>query len=527
MKKLKAHFKKFIKYYVLTAFISLNFFIGGQALLSSTSSAEVSGIFSNFLSAFFHAIGPVEAEIVEPETIEISGPDIVIIGQSKRLTPTIAPSDTTDKSVYWTTNNDSVLEVTSGGIVVAKGIGSASIRATTSVSSIYEEILIEVIDFPSVSAFELDVTTHDIYVGTTATITPIDVAPELGRLDSITYTSLHPLIASVNEYGVVKGLTNGTATILAMAGSLVNSIDISVTTSPNPVVAPTSLTINGDSEGLIYRYTQLEADFGATIPTDTSVTWLSSDINIARVDNTGKVYGYKFEGNVTITAISNADDSLRNNFDMTFSKVFPTSVTLMPAKTEIIAGQSMNINFSFEPAETYDRQLTWNSSDPSVASISSQGEYGLLTGLKVGMVTITATSVMDENISASVTINVLKASTLNAQQEEDLYMFVRKGLGHYSLFFLDGLLGYLTMFYFLKGKQKQTRYFFVSIGIGFILSLLLEALQLFANGRSPLVTDAIINFLGYLTASIVMYLIFYFVKRSKDKKALASTEQPL
>ncbi len=524
MKKFLAFIKKRLNYVVLVSFILINVFTAGQALLSSSDSAEVSGLFSNFLSAFFHMIGPVEAELVAPESIVINGPDLVVIGQSKRLATTISPSDTTDQSVYWSSSDPEVLEVTSGGIVVAKDLGAATIRAASSEADVYDEISIQVIDFPSVSSFEFDKPSTDIYVGTTTTLNLKDITPDLARLDSIDWDSDNEGIATVNQYGVVKGIGIGTASITASAGSFYRTLEVTVAESPTPVIAPTELTIIGETEGFIYRYTQLQADFGATVPTDASVTWRSSDINIARVDATGQVYGYKFTGTVTITAISNADDSLSDSITMTFAKIFPDAVTLTSTKTDIIAGQTQRIDFEFDPVDTYDRQLVWASSDPEIASVSSHGEYGLLTAKKMGTVTISAYSVMDETISSSLTINVLKASTLNDQQEADLASFVRKGLGHYSLFLANGLLAYLTFFYFLKGKKRHYRYFLAALGVGLPLAVGMEALQLFANGRSPLVTDAVINFLGYLTGTLILLIVFVSWRAKQNR--LKPTDAP-
>ncbi|MFA5235648.1 MAG: VanZ family protein [Bacilli bacterium] len=517
MKKLLSFIKKRLNYLVLASFILINGFTAGQALLSSSESAEVSGAFSNFLSAFFHMIGPVEADLVLPEAIDISGPDLVVIGQSKRLAAAITPSDTTDQSVYWSSSDSNILEVTSGGIVVAKGLGAATIRATSSEDEVYDETSIQVIDFPAVSSFEFDEAVTDIYVGTSTTISLQDVAPDLARLDTIEWTSDDEGVAQVNQYGVVKGTGVGTANITAASGTFDRTIAVTVTASSAPVIAPSELSISGETEGYIYRYTQLEADFGDTPPTDASITWLSSDINVARVDSGGKVYGYKFAGTVTITAISNVDDTLTDSIVMTFSKVYPETVTLTSAKAEIIAGQTQRIDFTFDPVDTYDRQLIWVSSDPEVASISSHGEYGLLTAKKMGTVTISAHSVMDETVAATIAIKVLKASTLNDEQEADMRNFVRKGVGHYSLFMVNGLLGYLTFYYFLKGKKRHYRYLLASLGLGLPLAVGMEALQFFANGRSPLLTDAIINFLGYLTANIVLFIVFVAVQAKKSR----------
>ncbi|MBR1789146.1 MAG: leucine-rich repeat protein [Bacteroidaceae bacterium] len=53
------------------------------------------------------------------------------IGQSIQLTATILPADATDKTVTWTSSDESVCTVSSTGLVVATGVGTTTITATT------------------------------------------------------------------------------------------------------------------------------------------------------------------------------------------------------------------------------------------------------------------------------------------------------------------------------------------------------------------------------------------------------------
>lgn len=75
-------------------------------------------------------------KIVEDETVEndlvsniyIDASSITLqIGETKQLTATVSPDNATDKSVTWTSSNNSVATVSSNGLVTAKSAGTATI----------------------------------------------------------------------------------------------------------------------------------------------------------------------------------------------------------------------------------------------------------------------------------------------------------------------------------------------------------------------------------------------------------------
>ena len=67
---------------------------------------------------------------VESITIDKTEINFSRIGETSTITPTIAPSNATNKAVTWTSSNTSVATV-SNGVVTAKGMGNATITATT------------------------------------------------------------------------------------------------------------------------------------------------------------------------------------------------------------------------------------------------------------------------------------------------------------------------------------------------------------------------------------------------------------
>ena len=70
----------------------------------------------------------------------------LIVGQTLQLSKTINPSNTTEGTV-WTSSNNSVATVTSsGGFVTAKGVGTATITLKSSESNVSASCVVTVIN---------------------------------------------------------------------------------------------------------------------------------------------------------------------------------------------------------------------------------------------------------------------------------------------------------------------------------------------------------------------------------------------
>lgn len=82
----------------------------------------------------------------------------------------------------------------------------------------------------------------------------------------------------------------------------------------------------------------------------------------------------------------------------------PTSIEIKAAKTSLEEGETLQLNWNVLPAEA-NQKVTWESSDLNVATISTTG---LITALKEGTTTITATSLEKSSITASITLTVQK-----------------------------------------------------------------------------------------------------------------------
>ncbi len=225
-------------------------------------------------------------------------------GDSYHLDAIVSPDNATDKSVTWTSSNPAIATVDENGIVLALKAGTTTITATTNDGGFKANCIITVTgEVVNVTGITLSPTTKTMYAGENSMLIPT-VTPDNATNKSVTWTSSDPTIASVDEYGIVKALKKGTATITAKTddGGFTATCVITVNEGDKKVtgitLTPTTNTIKpGDSFIITPTVTPSDA-------ADKSVTWSSSDSSIAKVDSTGKVTALK-AGTATITATTN------------------------------------------------------------------------------------------------------------------------------------------------------------------------------------------------------------------------------
>lgn len=181
-----------------------------------------------------------------------------------------------------------------------------------------------------------------------------------------------------------------------------------------------------------------------------SVSYVSSDDDVATVDGSGKVT-FLSEGQVTITAVSEDDPSKTDSFTVTVEgRAVPVSsvqITNKPGDAAI--GETLTLSVDVAPADATDKRLEFESSDPTVATVSAEGEVRFVMP---GEVTITATSVADGTKADSFTVTVQAPGYI-------AYEFTESGMEEFEPYFLAGGSGN-------KGVQAEwNEYFAIEEGV--------------------------------------------------------------
>ena len=317
-------------------------------------------------------------------------------GKTLTLKATITPSDLSDKSVTWTSSNTKVATVTSAGKVKGVKTGTATITCTSNSTGAKATCKV------TVGSVKLDKTEATILKGKTTTLTAT-VYPSSLTDKSVTWESSNTAVATVTSAGKVKGVKVGTATITCTS----NATGLKATCTVNVVKGFVNLN---KTEACVQKgkTVTLKATVTPETLADKSVTWESSDTKIATVTSAGKVKGVKY-GTATITCTSVATGA-KATCQVTVGKVVisMSEFSLKRSRTNMLTA-------TVYPSDLTDKSVTWESSDPSIATVTAEGK---VKGIKAGTATITCTSVAT-GLKGTCTVTVLSNSEARSMIGDD------------------------------------------------------------------------------------------------------------
>lgn len=167
-------------------------------------------------------------------------------------------------------------------------------------------------------------------------------------------------------------------------------------------VTPTSGTINllGANKSL-----QLVGKVLPTNATNQTLTWQSSNPSVATVSNTGNVSALSV-GETTITVRSAADNTkfATATISVISEPIAVTGVTLNKTTLALQEGETSNLVATVQPSTATNKNVTWSTSNSSVATVDD----GNVKAVAFGTATITVTT-EDGNKTASAEVSVRKA----------------------------------------------------------------------------------------------------------------------
>ena len=250
-----------------------------------------------------------------------------------------------------------------------------------------------------------------------------------------TWTSSAPSVATVSGAGLVTGLTAGTATITATKGGIQGAAIVTVASSAATLTSitlnPTSATVNV-GQTADFTATAHWSDGSTTASYDSSVSWTSSAPAIATVNSQGLVTGVS-AGSAVLTASAQGHSATAA---LTIAAVAPTlsSLSLNPTSGTLTVGQTLDLtataNWSNGTSTVpYDANVTWTSSNPSVATVNVGG---VVSAAAAGTTTITA-SAAGKTATCAITVTApaptltsltmsLTSKSLTVGQVQELYV---------------------------------------------------------------------------------------------------------
>lgn len=225
-------------------------------------------------------------------------------------------------------------------------------------------------------------------------LTPYTIANN----SQLTWVSSNPSVATVDENGVVTALTEGEATITVR--NINGLTDTSKVTITNRHVPITGISLN--KKELVMKKQTTSGLRASISPSDTtedkSLTWMSSDNEIATVSSTGLITA-RNPGEAIITV--KTSNGISSTCTVTVISEI-TSVALNLTAITLEEGKSQLLRATINPNDTTDsKELTWKSSNPSVATVDQNGE---VRTVKKGIATITVETVNGKKAECKITV---------------------------------------------------------------------------------------------------------------------------
>lgn len=237
---------------------------------------------------------PVES-ITVPETLELE------IGDEAQLEAVVNPAEATNKTLYFASSRPKVLTIDENGMMFAVSEGSADITVTSE----YDGNIIAVckVTVVPVALADIEITEALSVYETMDAAIEIKFTPENTTNKKVIYTSGNTSVATVDENGIVTGVSEG-------------ETDIIVTTDDGGVAKTCHVTVMAAThvESIDFAAKQAEMMIAQTLSFDVNIfpaeadnhklIYTSSNEAVAVVDPVTGAVKAVGEGSATITATS-------------------------------------------------------------------------------------------------------------------------------------------------------------------------------------------------------------------------------
>ncbi len=343
----------------------------------------------SFVSSLFIACGEKEQEITV-QSIALSQPSAeLIIGETLNLKATVSPSNATYDGITWTSTKTSVATVSSSGQVSALAEGNTTITAMAGGKTASCSVTV-VKGYVAVSSITLNKENLELVEGNSETLTAT-VSPNDATDRTVSWSSSNDAVATVKD-GTITAVKEGEATITAKAGEKTASCKVVVAKKVIPVE---SIELNKTELELKKGETStLTANVQPTNATNPAVSWSSSNSDIAKVDQSGKVTA--ISGGEAIITAKAGDISAECRVSVS---VPATSVSLNKTSVEMHPSETIQLVATILPEDTTEK-ASWSSSNQGVASVD---ETGKVTSFNTGTAII---KIIVGSIDASCSITV-------------------------------------------------------------------------------------------------------------------------
>ena len=324
-----------------------------------------------------------DEEPVEIDKITLSSDKITMtIGSKKKIHIMVEPLDAPKDDIVWVSSDPSIASVDSNGNIIAHKEGKVTITVKTKDGTVSDSCTV-IVEPVKVDKIILNPTSLSVKVNSSTPIVAV-IKPENATIDELIWETSDPTVAKVDNNGMVTGIKEGNATITARTpdGKVKSTCVVNVVSDTVPV---TGVKINPSSTSVkIGSSSQLLVTIEPANATERDVIFSSSNPNVVTVDSTGKITGVGV-GTATIT-VKTKDGQFESTCTVIVEPIEIEEIVLNAETITLKPGKTGQLTASIAPDDATDKELIWTSSNPSVATVDSNGK---VTGVSEGEAIIT------------------------------------------------------------------------------------------------------------------------------------------
>lgn len=307
-------------------------------------------------------------------------------GESKTLTYTITPSDASNKQVSFSTSKSNIATVTAEGQVTGVSEGTSFITVTTIDGGFSDICTVTVSKYVPVTGVEFAEHEVSITEGDSKNLI-YSVLPSNASNKKVSFDSNNKNVATVDSTGKVSASAEGNAdiTVTTEDGNKKDTCKITVN---KKYVSVNSVSFDKETYSLgLGNSLKLVPNILPENATNKNVSFVSETPSVATVTNDGLVTA-KAEGTSKITVTTeDGGKTAFCNVEVTVKHV--ESVELFLKETVLSVGEKKTLSYKLNPSDCFNKNVSFSSSLPSVASVSQTGE---VEALAAGKTVITVTT---------------------------------------------------------------------------------------------------------------------------------------
>ena len=308
-------------------------------------------------------------------------------------------------SLTWVSDDQSVATVSSDGQISAQSPGTTTIILTVEYEDeqFQQTFNLQVWVQPTLEITN-EISQLKIYDLENLNVLYTDDAGDEAEAD-VSWSSSDESIISINQNGQIEAISTGTVTITASitydGQEIEDTITIMVFVEPELIITSdiSQLKVD-DSENLSVLFTDDSGD-----EAETDVNWSSSDDSIISINQNGQIEAIS-TGTATITATTSYDGQEIED-TLTIKVIVDPEVRITSDISRLELNDRVNLNYSYTDdsgQEQSPQSVSWESSDPSIVSVNSNGR---ITATGIGSAEITVTTSEDnQTYTDTVTIQV-------------------------------------------------------------------------------------------------------------------------